>query len=259
MIKLIAFDADDTLWHDMPLFQSVVERFYALLGEYQPETLIEKALLETEAKNLKHFGYGVKGFTLSLIETALDLSAGRISPLVIREILELGKEMMGSPVELLPGAKETVETLAKEHRLILVTKGDLFHQESKLARSGMGDNFSELEIVASKDNRTYEAILKKFKVRADQFMMVGNSILSDILPVLALGAYAVHIPYHTEWAHETVQEKQKQKLNLENKYVQIENIGMLLQVAKKIESEHFGDQASEQSEYLAAEGQATAP
>jgi putative hydrolase of the HAD superfamily len=234
MVELIAFDADDTLWHDMPLFQSLVERFKSLLGEYQSEELIEKALLETEAKNLKHFGYGVKGFTLSLIETALDLSEERIPPPVIREILQLGKGMMGSPVELLPGVKETVGTLAKKHKLILVTKGDLFHQESKLARSGMGDNFSELEIVASKDKQTYEAILRKYKVRAEHFMMVGNSIRSDILPVLALGAYAVHIPYHTEWAHETVQEKQKQKLKRENRYIQIENIGMLPQVANKI-------------------------
>lgn len=259
MVELIAFDADDTLWHDMPLFQSLVEKFKAFLREYQSEELIEKALLETETKNLKHFGYGVKGFTLSLIETALDLSEGRISPSVIREILELGKEMMGAPVELLPGAKETVETLAKKHKLILVTKGDLFHQESKLARSEMGDNFSELEIVASKDHRTYEAILKKYKVKADQFMMVGNSIRSDILPVLALGAYAVHIPYHTEWVHEAVQEKQKQKLKLENRYIQIENIGMLLQVTNKIESDHFWDQASEQSEQSAADGQAAVP
>ena len=204
MIDLVALDADDTLWHNEPLYRTARDRFCALLGEdYAPE-LIDERLYETERRNLEHFGYGVKGFVLSLIETGLELTCGRLAGDDIQKIIDWGREMLASPVELLDGVREAVEALAVEFPLILLTKGDLFHQESKLARSGLGHLFRGVEIVTEKDADTYRRVMSRYRVPPARFVMVGNSLRSDVLPVLEAGAHAVHVPYAISWIHERV-------------------------------------------------------
>ncbi|MBK5260049.1 MAG: HAD family hydrolase [Thermoanaerobaculia bacterium] len=204
MIDIIAFDADDTLWHNETRFQATEAQFAALLAHYHPEDLTRARLFETEMRNLAHFGYGVKGFILSMIETAVELTEGEIRGADIRTIIDWGHEMLHAPVELLDGVAETIGELAGRHRLMLLTKGDLFDQESKLARSALGEHFSAVEIVSNKNAQTYRSIITKSGVDPARFLMVGNSLRSDILPALEAGARAVHIPYQTTWAHEHV-------------------------------------------------------
>lgn len=204
MFELIAFDADDTLWHNETMFQATAKEFATLLADYHPPEWIQERLFATEMKNLHHFGYGIKGFILSMIETAVDLTEGRLSGPEITTILGWGHEMLQAPVSLLDGVRETIESLAGDHRLMLLTKGDLFDQESKLARSGLGEYFSAVEIVSEKNARTYSTIMARHRVTPPQFLMVGNSLRSDILPVLEAGGAAIHIPYVATWAHEHV-------------------------------------------------------
>jgi putative hydrolase of the HAD superfamily len=201
---IIAFDADDTLWHNEELFYSTHEKFKQLLSKYHDEEWIADKLYETESRNILHLGYGVKGFTLSMIETAIELSEGRITASEIQSLIEFGKEMMNAPVELLEGVRETIETLAQSFELMLITKGDLFHQEAKIANSGLGDFFGRIEIVSEKAPAIYQRIIAKHKINPERFIMVGNSLKSDILPVIAIGGMAIHIPYKTEWIHERV-------------------------------------------------------
>lgn len=202
MVEVIAFDADDTLWHNEPIFQSTETQFAEMLAAYHPEQWVRERLFATEMKNLAHFGYGVKGFILSMIETALDLTESRIGGAEVRRIVEWGHDMLRHPVELLEGVRETIESLAGAHRLILLTKGDLFDQESKLARSGLGELFDAVEIVSTKDAATYRAVMRRQAVAPERFVMVGNSLRSDVLPALEAGARAVHVPYAMTWAHE---------------------------------------------------------
>ncbi|HEY0156683.1 MAG TPA: HAD family hydrolase [Thermoanaerobaculia bacterium] len=204
MFDLIAFDADDTLWHNESNFQATEKQFAQLLGPNHDEELVRKRLFETESRNLRHFGYGVKGFILSMIETAIELTDGEIRGSDIHQIIAWGREMLQAPVELLDGVRETVEVLSRNYRLMLLTKGDLFDQESKLARSGMGELFSAVEIVSEKNVETYRAIMKRHGVEPRQFLMIGNSLRSDVLPALEAGATAIHVPYYTTWAHEQV-------------------------------------------------------
>ncbi|KAF0220302.1 MAG: putative hydrolase of the HAD [Geobacteraceae bacterium] len=234
MIEIIAFDGDDTLWHEAPLFQSSVMKFKGILAGYHENDRVHDILSDKAVNNLKHFGYGVKGFTLSLIETALDVTEDRIPAAKIRNILELGKEMMNAPINLLDGVKETVDLLSRTYKLILLTKGDLFHQEAKVTRSGLGDYFQQLEIVAKKDDHIYERILNKYGVAAGQFLMVGNSVPSDILPALEVGAYAAHIPYHLEWAHEKAQDEDRLKLPEHQRYFLLDNLRSLPEVLNQI-------------------------
>lgn len=234
MIEIIAFDGDDTLWHDMPHFQSSVMKFKEILAGFHENDRIHDILSDKAVSNLKHFGYGVKGFTLSLIETALDVTEDGIPAAQIRDILELGKQMMNAPINLLEGVRETVDLLSRTYKLILLTKGDLFHQEAKVARSGLGDYFHQLEIVTKKDDHIFERILNKYGVGADQFLMVGNSIPSDILPALETGAYAAHIPYHLEWVHETVQDEKRMKLQEHQRYFLLDRFRSLPEVLNKI-------------------------
>jgi len=208
MIKTIAFDADDTLWHNERIFLSTKEKFASLLAEYHDYNYIERHLDATETKNIKHFGYGIKGFTLSMVETACELTEGRISGDKIKEIINFAKEMLASPIEVLEGVRETIEELSKEYELFLITKGDLLDQEAKLARSGLGDYFKAFEIVPNKNPKTYKYVLRRHQINADEFVMVGNSLRSDILPVLEIGAKAVFIPYETEWFHEKVSDEE---------------------------------------------------
>ena len=204
MIDLVALDADDTLWHNEPLYTSARERFCALLERYNPSGVADEHLYEVEMRNLGHFGYGVKGFVLSMIETAIELTDDRIASGDVRTIIGWGRDMLSSPVALLEGVREAVEELAQQFPLIVVTKGDLLHQETKLASSGLGEYFKGIEIVSEKDARVYRSVMKRYGVAPDRFVMVGNSLRSDVLPVLEAGGHAVYVPYEMTWAHERV-------------------------------------------------------
>jgi putative hydrolase of the HAD superfamily len=204
MLRTLAFDADDTLWHNETYYAETQEAFRALLRRYHDDAWINARLHETELRNLGHYGYGIKGFTLSMIETALELTEDRLDGAGIRQVVDLGKAMLAKPVEPLPGVAEALRDLSRSFDLMVITKGDLFDQETKLVKSGLGAYFSKVEIVSEKDEATYTAILERHNIPPSAFTMVGNSVKSDILPVLALGARAVHIPYHLTWAHEVV-------------------------------------------------------
>ncbi|HVG23030.1 MAG TPA: HAD family hydrolase, partial [Thermoanaerobaculia bacterium] len=200
--EVIAFDADDTLWHNEPIFHATESQFAEMLAAYHPAQWVRDRLFATEMKNLGHFGYGIKGFILSMIETAIELTEGRVSGGEVQRIIDWGHDMLRHPVELLDGVRETVEALSGEYRLMLLTKGDLFDQESKLARSGLGAHFAAVEIVSTKNAATYGAIMRRHGVEPARFVMVGNSLRSDVLPAIEAGAHAVHIPYALTWAHE---------------------------------------------------------
>ena len=202
MIDVVALDGDDTLWHSENQFVMTQDRFKALLEGHADPDELDARLMAHERENLQVFGYGVKGFTLSMIETAIEVTDGRIDVADIQAIIDGAKEMLQHPVDLLPGVAETVEELAGRHRVMVVTKGDLFHQESKLARSGLAELFWQIEIVAEKDVPTYRRILQRYDLDPDRFLMVGNSVKSDVLPVLELGGRAVHIEYDTTWEME---------------------------------------------------------
>ena len=204
MLRLLAFDADDTLWHNETHYAETQEAFRQLLRSSHDDGWIDARLHDTEMRNLRHYGYGIKGFTLSMIETALELTEDQLDGAGIRRVVELGKAMLDKPVEPLPGVDEVLQELAGTYDLMLITKGDLFDQETKLAKSGLGTHFSKVEIVSEKDEATYGAILEHYGIPASAFAMVGNSVKSDILPVLSMGARAVHIPYHLTWSHEVV-------------------------------------------------------
>lgn len=204
----MALDADDTLWHNEPLFTSVRDQFCAMLARYQPEGIPNEWLDGVEMRNLRHFGYGVKGFVLSMIETSIEMTGGRVDASDISTIIGWGREMLGSPVELLDGVCEVVEELAQGFPLILLTKGDLLHQETKLARSGLGHHFKGIEIVSEKDAKIYRQVMTRYSVQPDGFVMVGNSLRSDILPVIEAGGHAVYVPYQETWVHERVQPEQ---------------------------------------------------
>jgi putative hydrolase of the HAD superfamily len=208
MIELIAFDADDTLWHNEPLFSETKKKFSQILTRYHSAEWVAGRLDETEVRNLARYGYGVKAFALSMIETAVELTEGRISGAEIQQVMGLAWEMLQSPLSLLDGVRETVEGLAASHKLMVITKGDLFEQETKLARSGLGDLFSQVEIVSEKNRRTYEIIAARHRVNPHEFLMVGNSLKSDILPVVEMGGRAVYVPYETTWFHEAVAESE---------------------------------------------------
>ncbi len=201
-IEVIGIDADDTLWHSEGHFAVTEGRYVELLAPWVDAETVQGALLETERRNLAVFGYGVKGFTLSMIETALTLTDHRIDGAQIERIIQMGKELMGHPVELLDGVADALGQLADGHRLVLISKGDLFHQESKVAASGVAEVFESVEIVAEKDPATYARVLGRLGARPQRFCMIGNSVRSDIAPVLELGGAGVHVPYHVTWAFE---------------------------------------------------------
>lgn len=201
-IRLIALDADDTLWHNETLFRLTHDRFNDLLAAYATPSVINARMAEVERRNLDLYGYGAKGFTLSMIELALELSGGDVPGSVLAEVLAAGRSLMRHPVETLPGVPEALDRLAEQARLVLVTKGDLFHQEQKLAASGLGGVFSGVEIVSEKDPDTYRRIFARYEVPPEDALMAGNSVRSDILPPLEAGAFAALIPYPLVWEHE---------------------------------------------------------
>jgi putative hydrolase of the HAD superfamily len=202
VIDVVALDGDDTLWHSENQFVMTQDRFKALLEGHADPDELDARLMAHERENLQVFGYGVKGFTLSMIETAIEVTEGRIYTDVIQDIITGAKEMLQHPVELLDGVVETVAALVKDYRVMIITKGDLFHQESKVARSGLVEDMWQVEIVAEKDEPTYLRILDRYGIDPAAFVMVGNSVKSDILPVLALGGRAVHIEYELTWEME---------------------------------------------------------
>ena len=201
-ITTVGLDADDTLWHNETIFRLTHDRFVSLLADHADRDTLEARLAETEKRNLRLYGYGVKGFTLSMIETAMELTGGEAPASVVREILAAGREMLAHPVETLPGVDEALAALSERYRLVLITKGDLLDQERKLAASGLGDLFAAVEIVSEKDRGTYDRIFARHGTGADEAVMAGNSMKSDVLPALEAGAFAVHIPYVITWAHE---------------------------------------------------------
>lgn len=201
-IEVIGLDADDTLWHNETLYSGTQEKYRALLAPYHDAAWIDHKLHETEMRNLGRFGYGIKGFTLSMIETAIELTEGRITGREIQTIVDFAKEMLAAPVELLPCVRETVAALSAKHPLYLITKGDLFDQETKVAMSGLADYFARVEIISEKSAPAYAALLARHGVTVARFVMVGNSLRSDILPVLGIGGQAVYVPYAITWQHE---------------------------------------------------------
>ena len=198
-IKILGLDADDTLWQNEEFFRLTQDRFADMLSAYMPPDPLHAELLAAERRNLGRYGYGIKGFMLSMVETAIDVSKGQVPAHVIHDILTMGRDMLNHPIHLLPGVAECLPRLAQEYALVLVTKGDLLHQEKKLAQSGLGDLFDDVNIVSEKHITTYQRI---FGAQLAATAMVGNSIKSDILPALAAGAAAIHIPGRYEWEME---------------------------------------------------------
>lgn len=203
-IKVIGFDADDTLWVNETYFRDAELEFAKLLARYETANKIDQELFKMEMKNLPIYGYGVKGFVLSMVEMALELSNNEVSNSTINAILNLGKEMLNKPVELLDGVEETLKSLSNDYRLILVTKGDLLDQERKLDKSGLTDYFHHIEVLSDKQEENYSKLLNHLDIKPSEFLMIGNSLKSDILPLVNLKAKAIHIPFHTTWLHEQV-------------------------------------------------------
>jgi len=205
-IKVIAFDADDTLWVNEPYFRQTEEAFCSLLGEYASLHELERELLKMEIQNLALYGYGVKGFVLSMVETALLVSNNTINANMIEQILDLGKQMLNQPIELLDGVEEVLETLKGKYRLVVATKGDLLDQERKLKKSNLTGYFHHVEVMSEKDDANYLKLIKHLDIQPDELLMIGNSLKSDIVPVLNIGGNAIHVPYHITWAHEQIED-----------------------------------------------------
>ncbi len=227
---LIAFDADDTLWHNEILYEEAQDKLRELLSGYAAEETVDQRLYQTEMSNLKHYGYGIKSFTLSMIETAVELTKGRIEGTEVLQIIGFAKEMLTSQTRLLDHAEETVRELARSYELMVITKGDLLDQQSKLSRSGIGDYFRYVEVVSQKTQGTYKALLAKYRIEPQRFLMVGNSLKSDILPVLALGGQAVYVPYHVTWAHEVVDSQHVEH----DGYYELEHLGQLPRLIEQL-------------------------
>ncbi len=203
-VKIIAFDADDTLWVNENYFRETEDQFCDLLEGYMAKHSLMQELYKTEIENIKIYGYGVKGFTLSMIETLYRITGGQGSLDLVNQVLNLGKSMLQQPIELLDGVEEVLSALYGKYRLVLATKGDLLDQERKLIKSGLEKYFHHIEIMSNKEENDYAKLIKHLDCEPREFLMVGNSVKSDILPVLQLGAHAIHVPYHTTWVHEQV-------------------------------------------------------
>jgi len=221
--QVVAFDADDTLWHNERLYVLTQDKFRDLLALYHRPEWIDERLYQTEMRNLRHFGYGIKAFALSMIETAVELTEGRVAARDIQTIIGWAKEMLAADVELLEHAAETVASLAGSYALMLITKGDLRDQESKIARSGLAPHFRHVEIVSDKTRAGYEALLERHGISPERFLMVGNSLRSDIVPVLEIGGSAVYVPHRLTWAHEVAEAPPAGRPG----FHEIEHLGML--------------------------------
>ena len=203
-VKVIGFDADDTLWHNEAYFLEAQERFWGLMEDFLPQHTAARELMQTEIQNIDLYGYGIKAFILSMVETAIRISEGTITTKVIEQIIGYGKDMLAKPVELIDDVEAVLSALEGRYRLVVVTKGDLLDQQRKLEKSGLEDFFHHVEIVSEKNAAGYLKLLQHLDVGPGQFAMIGNSLKSDVLPVLGLGGYGIHVPYHTTWEHEHV-------------------------------------------------------
>lgn len=228
--KIIAFDADDTLWHNETLYRAAEVRFGALMSKYVSADELNPQLFQTEIKNLEYFGYGIKSFALSMIETAGRITQGCISSAEILEIIDIARAMLDAPVELLPNVNEVIKQLSADYYLMIVTKGDLLDQNRKLERSGLAAFFDWVEVVTDKTSQVYADLFKVHKINPKDFLMVGNSLRSDILPVVALGAHAVYIPYALTWAHED----EIEHLSITQGYAEIEAIAGLPKLIEEL-------------------------
>ena len=228
MFDVIGFDADDTLWHNESIFTITQEKFRELLHSHNTE-LVNQTLSSTQIKNLKLFGYGIKGFILSMVETSVELTNGEIKGNEIQKIIDFGREMLANPIELLPHVQEVIEDLSRKYRLLLITKGDLIDQETKIARSGLAEYFTGVEIVSDKNTETYEKILSRHEITASRFIMIGNSMRSDIVPIVQIGGQAVHIPYYSTWDHE-----QKHPYIDPKNFKQLKHIGLLPELIEEM-------------------------
>jgi putative hydrolase of the HAD superfamily len=223
-IKVIAFDADDTLWVNETYFREAEEVFAELLSKYETKNKIDQELFKTEIKNLAIYGFGIKGFVLSMIESALALSNYKLPQETVEKILAIGKEMLEKQVELLSGVEEVLQNLQGKYKLIVATKGDLLDQERKLEKSNLLKYFHHIEIMSDKKEKDYVKLLKHLDIEPSQFLMIGNSLKSDVLPLLKIGAIAIHIPFHTTWIHEEISLEAQQKVN----YKTLRNIKELI-------------------------------
>lgn len=206
-IKVIAFDADDTLFVNEPYFQETERKFCDLMSDYLSHQGLSQELFRVEIQNLELYGYGIKGYILSMIEAAMKISNNTISIEIVEKIIEYGKELLQKPIELLDGVEETLKELNGKYKLVVATKGDLLDQRRKLHNSGLGHYFHHIEVMSDKKEKDYHDLLKRLEISPDEFFMIGNSLKSDVLPVLEIGGYAVHIPFHTTWEHEKVSHK----------------------------------------------------
>ena len=207
MNKIIAFDADDTLWHNERYFQEAENKFKELLEDYLPQHTVGRELLKTEIDNLPWYGYGIKAFILSMIETAIRVTDGHLNAKDIERIIGFGRELLDKPVEKFEGVETVLKTLGSKYRLVLATKGDLLDQERKLKKSGLIDYFHHIEIMSEKKAADFNKLMAHLDVNARDFVMIGNSLKSDVLPVLELGGTAFHVPYHVTWEHERIHHK----------------------------------------------------
>lgn len=223
-IKVIGFDADDTLWVNETYFREAEAEFAKLLSQFETPNKIDQELFKMEIKNLPVYGYGVKGFVLSMVEMALELSNYTVSNKTIEKILDIGKEMINKPVELLPNVEQVLKTLSQDYKLIVATKGDLLDQERKLEKSGLLQYFHHIEVLSDKKETNYTKLLKHLEIKPKSFLMVGNSLKSDVLPLTRIGAKAIHIPFHTTWAHEEVETS----TNNETEYKTLSNLNELI-------------------------------
>ena len=226
-IKVIGFDADDTLWVNETYFRDAETEFAKLLSQFETPNKIDQELFKMEMKNLPVYGYGVKGFVLSMVEMAIELSNGTVSNKVISKILEIGKDMINKDVELLDGVEEVLKKLSTKYKLIVATKGDLLDQERKLEKSGLLDYFHHIEVLSDKKDENYKNLLDHLEIDVKNFLMIGNSLKSDVLPLINIGAQAIHIPFHTTWAHEMVKEE-----DANGSYKTVATIKEILQLIK---------------------------
>ena len=227
-IKVIGFDADDTLWVNETYFREAEVAFAKLLAPYETLNKIDQELFKTEMKNLPLYGYGIKGFVLSMIESAIDLSNNNVSAKTMQAILDIGKDMLEKPIELLNGVEEVLKECSKKYRLILATKGDLLDQERKLEKSGLLEYFHHIEVLSDKKEANYSRLLNHLDIKPSQFLMIGNSLKSDVLPLVNIKAHAIHVPFHTTWVHEQVSENETNG----KAYKTINNLNDLLELLK---------------------------
>lgn len=228
-ITTLGFDADDTLWHNERVFRLTEERFAELLADYTEKTRLSERLLAAERRNVLHYGYGVKGFTLSMIETAIEVTDRQVPADVIAEILEAGREMMRHPIDPLPHVEDTLKAVRGNYRMVLITKGDLFDQERKVTASGLDVYFDAIEIVSEKTAETYRTLFSRHGTGAGEALMIGNSLKSDIVPALDAGAYGAHVPYDVTWALEEADEPRGH-----DRFFRLDNIGKVPQLLARL-------------------------